>query len=143
MIPYKTYQVDACVNGIGTDTKISKKPGQTQRIVLDYMQWYTYFAHADDLIQVDTYGVAVEDRKTLFYVNPTAAVHYAPGAAMLNIKLYPNEWFQVYVRGVGATSSLNIQVWYHIEDLTAEMNAPEYKKSCDLFSFIGGKCYGS
>ena len=143
MKPYKTYQVTADIEGNNIETTISRKPGQTQRIVLDYMQWYAYFAHTDDLLQVNVSGTATEDTKTLLYVSPTAAVHYAPMAVMLNLPLYPNEYFQAYVRGNAATSAVSVIVWYHIEDLTPEMNQPDYKKSCDIFSFLGGKCYGT
>lgn len=136
----RMFQTSAYIVGIGTDTELSKKPGDNQRIVLDYIQWYTYFAHADDLIQVDTYGITATDRKTLFYVNPTAAVHYAPGAAMLNLPLYPGEWFQAYVHGAAATSSLSIQVWYHIEDVTQVPTGNKAPTDCNLVGFLTGKC---
>ena len=138
----KLKQVDVFANGVGIDTETSEQPTPGQRIRLHYMQWYTYFASPDDLLQVDTYGATAVERKTLFYVNPSAAVHYAPGAVMLDLPLNPGEYFQVYAKGAGATSSVSIIVWYSIEDVsgvTYSMEMPQAQQ-CDPWSRLMGRC---
>ena len=138
----KLKQVDVFANGVGIDTETSEQPTPGQRIRLHYMQWYTYFASPDDLLQVDTYGATAVERKTLFYVNPSAAVHYAPGAVMLDLPLNPGEYFQAYVKGAGATSSVSIVIWYSIEDVsdvTYSMELPQAQQ-CDPWSRLMGRC---
>ena len=140
----KLLQVDATVEGIGTDTEISVTPGQNQRIILDYVYWYVYGASANDLLQIDTSATAVVNRKTLVYFAPTVAVHYAPIATMLNLPLEIGENFQVYVSGNAATSHLTAIVWYHLENVgqvQPDYNEQIQKEPCKLVDWLRGECW--
>lgn len=134
----RMYQCDIAMTGVVTSSEESMRPGPNQRIVLDYLYYYLYMADVTDLVQIDTYGITATDRKTLFYMNPTVAVHYAPIAVQLNLPLYPGEYFQCWAQGHAATSHATLIVWYHIEDVTNVQSGNV--KACDLISFITGKC---
>lgn len=110
-------QIDVAQLGVGTSTELSERPNEKQRIVIDYLMTYAYCAAVTDLLQIDIYGQTVRDRKTLFYLQPTAAVHYAPCFCTGPICLNPGEYIQVYGKGMGATSNLTAILWYHIEDM--------------------------
>lgn len=135
------YQVDALTDGIGTSVEQSITPGPNQRIVLDTIWWYFYAATNGDMAQVDTSAVSPIQRKTLLYFNASAAVHYAPQMVRLNQPLNPGENFTVYVNGGGATSFMNIIVWYHIEDIEQQTNQYiNQMQSCGFIDGLLGRC---
>ena len=136
----KMYQCDALSEGIVTDTELSQKVSNAQRIVLDYLYLFAYPAAAGDLLQIDTYGVTVNDRKTLVYAPyPVTISGYSMS---LNIKLNAGEYFQCYTKGGGANSKMCVIVWYHIEDVEQSANSfNQQVQPCGLLPWLQGKCW--
>lgn len=139
----RLYQVHQFKQGIGQSVEKSITPASNQRIVIDYLWYYFYAAHADDMAQVDTSADQYLERKTILYFAPTAAVHYAPIATMLKLPLNPGEDFTVFVKGAAATSMIDVCLMYHIENVSdAEMAGYACPKSLsDIMCEVMAKVY--